>query len=386
MQGKPISEQEIGNQLLMETVAYAESNQCRRKILLNYFGENYLREGCGNCDNCLYPKKHFDGQEQMLTVIELILSLQEYFVEEHLANILAGESNSKINSYKHNKHELFGIGKEDGVRFWAAIIRQGVVLQLLDKDIERYGLISVTEKGKAFYESPHTLMLTGARTFSEYDDDDDDEFGGIAGSRTSASGGGDPELLAILKDVRRSVSKQLNLPPWIIFTDPSLDDISIQYPITIEELKNCQGVGEGKARKYGEPFLKVIAKYVEENEIERPDDFVVRTVVNRSANKVYIIKCIDRRLPFEDIARARDMDMEELMDEVESIVSSGTRLNIDYYIRQTIDEDKIDDIYNYFREEADSDSVNDALKELGPAYTEEEVRLVRIKFVSELGN
>ena len=386
MQGKPISEQEIGNQLLMETVAYAESNQCRRKILLNYFGENYIRDSCGNCDNCLHPKKHFDGQEQMLTVIELILSLKEYFVEEHLANILAGEPNSKINSYKHNKHELFGIGKEKGVRFWAAIIRQGVVLQLLDKDIERYGLISVTEKGKAFYESPQTLMLTGARTFSEYDDDDDDEFGGIGGPRTAVSGGGDPELLAILKDIRRSESKRLNLPPWIIFTDPSLDDISIQYPITIEELKNCQGVGEGKARKYGKPFLEVIAKYVEENEIERPDDFVVRTVVNRSANKVYIIKCIDRRLPFEDIARARDMDMEELMDEVESIVSSGTRLNVDYYIRQTIDEDKIDDIYNYFREEAVSDSVNDALKELGPAYTEEEVRLVRIKFVSELGN
>lgn len=387
MQGKPISEQEIGKQLLMETVAYAESNQCRRKILLNYFGEDYEKDNCGCCDNCLYPKKQFDGQEDMLTVIELILSLKEEFKAEYLASIIAGVSNSIIKSYNHHKHELFGIGRSKGVRFWAAVIRQGLILHLLDKDTERYGLISVTKEGEDFYEHPHELMLTEDREFSEGEDDDDDETAVIGNTKHNmGGGGGDPDLLSMLKDVRRDLSKKLELPSWVIFNDPSLEDMSIHYPVTLEELKNCQGVGEGKSKKFGQPFIELIAKYVEENDIIRPDDFIVKSVVNKSANKVYIIQSIDRKLPLEDIAQTRDMDLEDLLDEIETIVNSGTKLNIDYYIRQTIDDDKIDDIYNYFKEEAASDSLKDALKELGPNYEEEEVRLVRIKFLSELGN
>jgi ATP-dependent DNA helicase RecQ len=387
MQGKPISEQEIGKQLLMETVSYAESNQCRRKILLNYFGEDYPQANCGMCDNCLYPKKQFDGQEEMCTVIELILSLKETFKADHLANILAGENNSIIKSYNHHKHELFGIGRDRGVRFWSAVIRQGLILHLLDKDIERYGLIFVTPEGRAFYEKPYELMLTEDREFVDGEDDDDDEAPiGVGKHNVNAGGGGDQQLLAMLKDVRKDLSRKMNLPAWVIFTDPSLEDMSIQYPVTVAELKNCQGVGEGKARKFGQPFVDLIAKYVEENDVIRPDDFVVKSVVNRSANKVYIIQSIDRKLPFEDIARTKDMDFEELLTEIESIVGAGTRLNIDYYIRQTIDDDKANDIYDYFHDEADTDSVSDALKELGGDFTEEEVRLVRIKFLSEVGN
>ena len=387
MQGKPVSEQEIGKQLLMETVSYAESNQCRRKILLNYFGEDYPKDNCGMCDNCLFPKKQFDGHEEMCLVIELILSLREAFKADHLANILSGVNNSIIKSYNHHHHELFGFGRDRGVRFWNAVIRQGLVLHLLDKDIERYGLISVTMAGREFYEHPTELMLTEDREFVDGEDDDDDEILPGAGKHSqNAGGGGDQQLLAMLKDVRKDLSRKQGLPAWVIFSDPSLEDMSIQYPVTVDELKSCQGVGEGKARKFGKPFIELIAKYVEENEIVRPDDFVLKSVVNRSANKVFIIQSIDRRLPFEDIARTKDMELDELLTEIESIVASGTRLNIDYYIRQTIDDDKLDDIYDYFHDEAESDSVIDALKELGGDYTEEEVRLVRIKFLSEVGN
>lgn len=384
MQGKPISEQEIGKQLLMETVSYAESNQCRRKVLLNYFGEDYPSDNCGACDNCLNPKKRFDASEDMCTVIELILSLKEAFKADHLVSILSGVSNSLIKSYHHHTHELFGIGRDRGARFWSAIIRQGLVFHLLDKDIEHYGLIFVTDEGRKFYANPHELMFTEDRKFVEGEDDDDDEIPGAI--KHQAQGGGDPTLMAILKDVRRDMSKKLNLPAWVIFGDPSLEDMTILYPVTVEELKNCQGVGEGKAHKFGKPFVELIARYVEENEIDRPDDFVIKSVVNKSSNKVYIIQSIDRKLPFEDIARNRDMDFEDLLEEIESIVGSGTRLNIDYFIKQAIDEDKIDDIYHFFKDEADSDSVTDAMKELGGDFTEEEVRLVRIKFLSELGN
>ena len=386
MQGKPISEQEIGKQLLMETVSYAESNQCRRKILLNYFGEDYPNDNCGMCDNCLYPKKQFDGQEEMCIVIELILSLKEAFKTDHLAGILSGTENSIIKSYNHHRHSLFGYGRDRGIRFWSAVIRQGLILHLLDKDIERYGLISVTPEGRRFYDNPHPLMLTEDREFVDGEDDDDDEPVIGAGKHGQNAGGGDQTLLAMLKDVRKDISRKMSLPAWVIVSDASLEDMSIQYPITLNELRNCQGMGEGKTRKFGKPFVDLIAKYVEENEIIRPDDFVVRSVVNRSANKVYIIQSIDRKLSFEDIARTKDMDFDELLDEIESIINSGTRLNIDYYIHQTVDEDKVEDIYCYFKEEADSDSVTDAMKELGRDYTEEEVRLVRIKFLSEVGN
>ena len=381
MQGKPISEQEIGKQLLMETVAYAESNSCRRKLLMSYFGEDYTQENCGACDNCLHPKKQFDGREEMAMVIELIESLPERFKMEHLANILAGVSNSIIKSYHHDKLELYGAGKDHSIRFWQAVIHQGMVLHLLYKDIESYGLMSVTDLGKEFFENPYELMLTEDREFAEGEDDDDMPAGGARGG-----GGGDETLLAMLKDLRKSVAHKRGLQPWVIFGDPSLEDMSILYPISIEELKNCQGVGEGKAKKFGKEFIELIAKYVEENEITRPDDFVMKSIVNKSVNKVYIIQSIDRRLPFEDIADAKGMEMHELLDEIEAIVYSGTKLHIDYYLEQTLDDDVIDDIYAYFHDDAESDSLEDAMKELGSDYDEEEVRLVRIKFLCEVAN
>ena len=383
MQGKPIAEQEIGKQLLMETVAYAESNSCRRKLLLNYFGENFEVENCGACDNCLHPKKQFDGREEMAMVIELIQALPEHFKTEHLANILAGEMNSIIKSYHHDKLELFGAGKDHSARFWSAVIHQGLVLHLLHKDIESYGLIYTTENGLDFLENPHELMLTEDRVFAEGEDDDED----IAANAAAAKGGGgDEQLLAMLKDLRRDVARKKGLQPWVIFSDPSLDDMAIMYPVTFEELKNCQGVGDGKARKFGKEFIELIARYVEENEIDRPDDFVMKSIVNKSVNKVFIIQSVDRKMPLEDIADSKGMDMEELLDEIETIVFSGTRLNLDYYIEQTLDEDIVEEIYEYFRKEAESDSLADAMSDLGGDYDELEVRLVRIKFLCEVAN
>ena len=381
MQGKPIAEQEIGKQLLMETVAYAESNSCRRKLLLSYFGEDYQVENCGACDNCLHPKKQFDGREEMATVIELVQTLPERFKMEHLANILAGESNSIIKSYKHDKLELFGAGKDRSVRFWNAVMHQGLVLKLLYKDIESYGLISATEEGRKFYEEPYALMLTEDREFADGEDDDDE-----IGPGTRGGGGGDEQLLSMLKDLRRDEARKKKLQPWVIFGDPSLEDMSIMYPVTVDELKNCQGVGEGKARKFGKPFLELIAKYVEENEIVRPDDFVMKSIVNKSVNKVFIIQSIDRKLPFEDIADAKGMEMEDLLSEIEAIVYSGTKLNIDYYIEQTLDDDVVEEIYDYFHDEAESDDLVTVMEDLRDDFDELEVRLVRIKFLCEVAN
>ena len=384
MQGKPVAEQEIGRQLLMETVAYAESNSCRRKLLLNYFGETYHIDNCGACDNCLHPKKQFDGREEMCMVIELIQALPEHFKLEHLANILAGTMNSIIKSYKHDKLELYGAGKDHSAKFWCAVIHQGLILHLLHKDIESYGLISVTEEGQKFYENPYELMLTEEREFAEGEDDDDDTAAAAAAAR--GGGGGDPQLLSMLKDLRRDVARKLRLQPWVIFGDPSLEDMSIMYPITIDELKNCQGVGEGKARKFGKEFLELIARYVEENEITRPDDFVMKSMVNKSVNKVHIIQSVDRKLPLEDIADSKGMEMEELIEEIEAIVYSGTKLNLDYYIEQTLDDDVVDEIFDYFRNEAESDSLEAAMEDLRDDYDEFEVRLVRIKFLCEVAN
>ena len=383
MQSKPIAEQEIGRQLLNDTVAYAESNMCRRKLLLNYFGENYTHENCGNCDNCLFPKKQFDGKEFIATVIELINSMKEHFKADHLANILGGVSNSLIKSYNHHKSEFFGIIPNKDEKFWLAIIRQAIVLDYLFKDVEKYGLIFVTRKGEDFFKQPHEVLLTEDRDFKEAEDDDD-----IAtiGSDKHHGGGGDEILLNMLIDVRHSLSKRMKLPPFVIFNDPSLEDMSIMYPTTIDELKNCQGVGEGKAKKFGKEFIQLISKYVDENEITRPTEFIVKSVVNKSLNKVFIIQNIDRRTPLEDIAEEKNMDMDQLLTEVETIVASGTKINLDYYIRQNIDEDKIRDIYEYFKDEALTDSIKDALKALGPDYEENEVRLIRIKLLSELGN
>ena len=383
MQGKPVAEQEIGKQLLQETVAYAESNQCRRKLLLNYFGENYDKDNCGACDNCLHPKKQFDGQEEMCLVIELIQSVPEHFKMEHLANILSGTTNALIKSYNHDRLELFGAGSDHTVKFWCAVIHQGLILHLLDKEIESYGLISVTEKGLEFFNSPYPLMLTEEREFVEGEDDDDDTYGAAA---NRGGGGGDTMLLSMLKDLRKSVAKRLGLQQWVVFSDASLEDMSIMYPVTYDELKNCQGVGEGKAHKFGREFIELIGKYVQENEIDRPDDFIVKSTVNKSANKVFIIQNIDRKLSLDDIADARSLDMEELLDEIEAIVYSGTKLDIDYYIQENIDDDTVQDIYDYFKEDAESDSLQDTMEELGPDYDERDVRLVRIKFLCEVAN
>ncbi len=388
MQGKPVAEQEIGRQLLSEVVAYAESNRCRRRLLLNYFGEDYTLENCGSCDNCLHPKKMFDGRKQMCLVIKLILSLPEKFKVEHLAGILSGESGAMIKSYKHDTLPLFGAGKEHPERFWCAVIHQGIILHLLDKEIETYGLIGVTPAGSEFLKNPYELMLAEDREFSGQKDDidDDDEDESAANASAMKGGGGDPVLLSMLKDLRKDLSRRLHLQPWIIFGDPALEDMSILYPITFDELKNCQGVGDGKARKFGKEFITLIKKYVDENEIERPDDFVVKSAPNRSASKVFIIQSIDRRMPLEDIAEAKGMDMYELMDEIEGIVSTGTKLNLDYYIEQNLDEDIVEEIYEYFRDEAVSDSVDEALKVLGSDCEEMEIRLVRIKFLCEIAS
>lgn len=386
MQGKPVAEQEINRQLLSEVVAYAESSQCRRKLLLNYFGEDYNEPDCSCCDNCIHPKQTFDGREEMKLVIELIESLPEHFKIDHLANILTGTSNALIKSYNHDKLKFFGSGTDHSEKFWCTIMHQGLTAHLLGKEIETYGLIYVTDRGREFFKNPWELRLVEDRVFSGGADidDDEDEEATAAAAAMKAGGSGDPALLAMLKDLRKDLSKKLKLQPWIIFGDPSLDDMAIMYPITIEELKNCQGVGEGKAKKFGEEFVKLIKKYVEENEIERPDDFVLKSTPNKSANKIAIINAIDRRMSLDDIADSRGLEMEELIGEMESIVSAGTKLNIDYYIEENLDEEIVDDIFNYFREEATSDDVEAAIQALGPDYYENEVRLVRLKFLCEI--
>ena len=382
MQGKPIAEQEIGKQLLNETVAYAESSQCRRRLLLNYFGEDYLEDNCGACDNCLHPKKRFDGQEHLCLVIELIQFLPERFKLEHLASILAGVTTAMIKSYKHDELPLFGAGKDHDVRFWAAVIHQGLIFHYLDKDIENYGLIFATKAGREFLENPHEVPMVEDRTFSEGEDEDDDDGAAVRGG-----GGGDPVLLSMLKDLRRDVARKLRLQPWVVFSDPALEDMTIMYPLSLKELsEKCQGVGEGKAHKFGKPFVDLIAKYVEENEIERPDDFVVKSVGPKSGSKVYIIQSIDRKLDLEDIAAARSLDLNELLTEIEAIVSSGTRVNINYYIEEELDPDVVEEIFTWFKEEAASDSLQEALDALEDEYEELEIRLVRIKFLCEVAN
>ena len=385
MQGKPISEQEISRQLLGEVVAYAESSQCRRKLLLNYFGEDYLEDNCHCCDNCLHPRQTFDGRAEMKLVIELIESLPEHFKADHLACILAGVSNALIKSYRHDELEFFGAGSEHTDKFWCTVIHQGLTLHLLGKEIESYGLIYVTDDGRRFFKEPFALELVEDRKFSDGTaDSDDDDPAAVAASR--GGGGGDPVLLSMLKDLRRDLAKRLKLQPWILFGDPALEDMSILYPITLAELKNCQGVGEGKARKFGSEFVALIRKYVEENEIERPDDFVLKSAPSKSSNKQFIIQSIDRRMELEDIAEARGLDMDELMTEIEAIVATGTQLNLDYYIEENLDDYIVEEIYDYFKDDAESDSVQEAIKELGADYDELEVRLVRIKFLCEIAS
>ncbi len=378
MQGKPIAEQEIGKQLLLETVSYAESSVCRRKLLLHYFGEEYPAENCEACDNCLHPKAQFEGSEAVVNVLDTVLAVKEKFKADHVANILAGKINSAIKSYKHHKLEMFGVGEEKDEKYWNMVIRQALIAKLLAKDIENYGLLKLTDKGMKFLEQPSSFMLA-----EDHDYADTSEEENAFGAKTAAV---DEELFSILKDLRKKISKLKNVPPFVIFQDPSLEDMAIQYPVTLDELQNISGVGAGKAQRYGQEFVDIIKRYVEEKEIIRPLDMVVKSVVNKSGIKVYIIQSIDMKRPLEDIAEAKGLEMNELISEIEAIVNYGTRINLDYYINMVIDEERQHDIYSYFREEAQSDSLEEAIAELGSEFEEEEIRLIRIKFLSEMGN
>lgn len=384
LMSKPVSEQEIGRQLLMEIEAYAESGDCRRKLLLSYFGEDYTQDNCGACDNCLSPKPRFDARKEMAMVIRLVNSLPEHFKVEHLANVLTGIATAMIKSYNHDKLPMFGAGSDHPVRFWEMVIHQGIIRHFLKRNIDSYGLVSVTDEGLAFAAAPTELMLAADRSFSEgnADDDDDDD----APVPAKGAGGGDMQLLSMLKDLRRDEGKRLHLQPWIIFSDSSLEDMSIMYPETFDELIKCQAVGEGKAKKYGKPFLELITRYVEDNEISRPDDFLVRSMPNKSSDKIFIIQSVDRRMALEDIAEARNMEMSDLLSAMEGIVESGTKLNLDYYIDNNLDADVADELYEWFRTEAESDSLEDAIDALAGDYEEMEIRLVRMKFLSEVAN
>ncbi len=380
MQGKPLAEQEIGRQLLLETVSYAESALCRRKQLLHYFGESYLDDNCENCDNCLHPKEEFEGKDHVQKVLVAVKELKEKFKAEHVSAVLTGHANANVKAYRHHKLEIFGSGSEEDEKFWNAVIRQALIAKLLVKEIENYGILKISKEGEKFLKNPYPFLLTRDH---DYEGQEEDEMS-ADGSRTSTM---DAELFNILKDLRKKIARQKNLPPFVIFQDPSLEDMAIQYPVNIEELNNIQGVGAGKAQKFGKEFVQLIKKYVEDKEIIRAQDMVVKSVVNKSGLKVYIIQAIDRKISLEDIADAKGLEMNELLEEIESIVNSGTKLNIDYYIDDVMDQDHQDEVYDYFMGEAETESIEEALGELGEdEYTEEDIRLMRIKFLSEMGN
>ena len=377
MQGKPIAEQEIGKQLLFETASYAESSICRRKSLLHYFGEEFSHEHCSNCDNCLNPKKKVDAKNTLLDVLETINVLKEKFKADHIINVMRGKSTNNIKSYKHDELDVFGCSKDENEKYINAVIRQAIIAGYLDKDIENYGLIKITAKGQEFTQNPQPFKIVEDNQFSE---DEDIEI--IKGGGTCAV---DPELYAILKDLRKKIAKKHQLPPYVIFQDPSLEAMATTYPITMDELQNITGVGAGKAKRYGAEFIKIIKTHVDENEIERPEDLRVRSVANKSKLKISIIQGIDRKIPLDELASSKGLEYSEILDEIEAIVYSGTKINIDYFIDEVMDEDHLDDIFEYFRE-SESDGVKEALLELGTDYSEDDIRLVRIKFLSELGN
>ena len=377
MQGKPLAEQEIGKQLLLETAAYAESSLCRRKILLHYFGEEYEEDNCGNCDNCLNPKKQVEAKDQLCAVLETIIALKEKFKTEYVIDVLLGKETSQVLSYQHEALEVFGSGQGEDERTWNAVIRQALIAGYISKDIENYGLLKVTKAGHAFLKNPVSFKIVKDVDFEEMEEE--------VPMKGGAACAVDPELYAILKDLRKKIAKRLELPPYVIFQDPSLEAMATTYPITLEELQNIPGVGAGKAKRYGEEFIKVIKAHVEENEIERPEDLRVRTVANKSKLKVSIIQAIDRKIALDELAESKGLDFSELLDEIEAIVYSGTKINIDYFLREIMDDEHIDDIFNYFKE-SESDSLEDAIEEFGMEYSEEEIRLIRIKFLSEMGN
>ncbi|MBO6057826.1 MAG: DNA helicase RecQ [Bacteroidales bacterium] len=380
--GKNVAEQEIARELLNETVTYAESPVCRHKLLLHYFGEEYEKENCGACDNCLNPKVRFDGQEDIKLVIEAVLATKQLFKTKHISELLAGKETGDIKTAKHDTNEYFGAGDDHDEKYWTSIIRQALVNKLLTKDIDNYGILKVPKEGKDFIKKPYTVMVAMDHDYDKGDDDEFDEER-VALSKDS---GTDKTLFSMLKDLRKTIAKKKNLPPFVIFQDPSLEDMAIQYPITMEELTQIAGVGAGKAQKFGQPFIDLIKEYVEENEITRPNDMVVKSVVNRSALKISIIQNIDKEIPLEDIAYSKNLEFDELLTEIESIVASGTHLDIRYYTRDNIDQYHQEDIIQYFRE-AESDDLETAMKTLGEnEYEEEEVRLMRIQFLSEVGN
>ncbi len=377
LEGKPLAEQDIGRQLLAETTAYCESSVCRRKLLLHYFGENYEEDNCGNCDNCLNPKKQVEAQQLLETVLECILAVKENFKADYIIDMLLGKETSEITDHMHDDLEVFGSGSDEEEKTWNAVIRQALIAGYIRKDVENYGLLKITDEGRDFLKNPKSFMIVEDKEF-----EDDETEGPMRGGGSFAV---DPELYSMLKDLRKKLSKHLQLPPYVIFQDPSLEAMATTYPVTIDELQNIPGVGAGKAKRYGQEFIDLIKRHVEENEIERPEDLRVRTVANKSKLKVSIIQSIDMKVALDDIAISKGIDFDELLTEIEAIVNSGTKLDIDYFIESVMDDDRAEDIYEYFRE-SESDSIDDAIDELGDDYSEEEIRLVRIKFISEMGN
>ena len=377
MQGKPVSEKDVSDELLKETEAYAESSVCRRKSLLHYFGETYTEDNCGNCDNCLNPKKKVEAKESLCAVIETIMAVKENFKSDYIIDVLLGKETSDVLDHKHEELEVFGSGMGDDEKVWNAVIRQALIAGYLSKDVENYGLLKVTAAGKKFLKKPVSFKVVEDTDFEEEEEE--------TPVRGGASCAVDPALYSMLKDLRKKMSKKLDLPPYVIFQDPSLEAMATIYPVTLEELQNIPGVGAGKAKRYGEEFCVLIKKHCEENEIERPEDLRVRTVANKSKLKVSIIQAIDRKVALDDIAMSKGLEFNELLDEVEAIVYSGTKLNVDYFLQEIMDDDHMEDIYDYFKEST-TDKIDDAMDELGDDYTEDEIRLVRIKFISEMAN
>lgn len=377
MEGKPVAEQDIGRQLLQETAAYAESSVCRRKMLLHYFGENYDKDNCGNCDNCLHPKKKISAESQLVIALQSILAIKENFREDYVIDFITGRETDEVLAHKHDALEEFGMGEDEDDKIWSPLIRQALIAGYLRKEVENYGLLKVTSAGKKYIKKPQPFQIVLNNEFS--DDDDSAE-------NTVTTSALDPTLASMLRDLRKKVSKKMSRPPYVIFQDVSIEQMATDYPVTVEELKSIQGVGEGKVRQpYVKDFLELIKRYCNENDIVRQSDLRVRTVAKKSMLKVSIIQSIDRQIALDDIANAKGIDFDEMLDEVEAIVYSGTKLNIDYFLEEVMDEDHIDDIYEYFRE-SDTDSLQAAIDELGDDYSEDEIRLVRIKFISEMAN
>lgn len=375
MEGKPVAEQDIGRQLLQETAAYAETSVCRRKFLLHYFGEVFEVENCGNCDNCLHPKKKVEAKEMLKLALEVISAVKENFKVDYIIDVLVGNESEEILAHKHDKLKFFGAGEDEEEKKWNAVIRQAMIAGYIEKDVENYGLLKITDEGRKYMKKPVAFSITEDNDFDEDEESVLQKGGGAA----------DPALFSMLKDLRKKLSKQLDVPPYVIFQDPSLEAMATVYPINIEELQNIPGVGAGKAKRYGAEFCDLIKRHCEENEIDRPEDLRVRTVANKSKLKVSIIQSIDRKVALDDIASAKGIDFSELLDEIEAIVYSGTKLNIDYFLEEVMDEDHMLDIYDYFKE-SETDSLDEAMDELGEDYTEEEIRLVRVKFLSEMAN